>query len=173
VSHRIAHIRPATVDDIESIAQIHVSAWQRAYRGQIPDYFLESLDVRRRAATWLALLSKPEHLLLVATFDLGVVGFCSLVPSRDDDAAPAVAEIAAIYVAPDHWRHGAGAALVAAAVQNALSRGYHAISLWVLASNVAAHRFYHRAGFEPDGREKVDERPGYSLHEVRYRRRLG
>ena len=44
-------------------------------------------------------------------------------------------------------------------------------SLWVLADNERARRFYKRHGFEPDGVEKIEEIGGKPLTEVRYRRR--
>ncbi len=104
------HIRPAVATDVEAIARIHVASWRYAYRGQIPDAVLDSLDEQRRAALWRGLLDKPEHRLILAELDALIVGFCSVIRSRDGDAQSDVAEVAAIYVEPTHWRRGIGGA---------------------------------------------------------------
>jgi ribosomal protein S18 acetylase RimI-like enzyme len=109
--------------------------------------------------------------LLVAVGHDSVVGFCELAATRDLDGAPDVGEVMALYVHPDHWRRGAGEALVSAALSEAKRRQYRELTLWVLDSNAPARRFYEHVGFALDGERKVEERPTYSLHEVRYRRR--
>ena len=49
--------------------------------------------------------------------------------------------------------------------------GYTCITLWVLEANARARRFYHRAGFAPDGaRHVLDDLGGVT--EIRYRRAL-
>jgi hypothetical protein len=50
-------IRPAISDDALPLARLHVAAWRAAYRGLVPDEFLDGLDVDARAArfgSWLA-----------------------------------------------------------------------------------------------------------------------
>lgn len=165
-------IRQATLDDVPPIAQLHVVAWQVAYRGCIPDSYLDGLDPQRRALGWQDFLCDSAKVLLVALRDQGVAGFVALVPSRDPDARPETAEIAALYVDPQCWRAGHGSALLDAAVQAARARDYRDLTLWVLASNHRARSFYEARGFARDGQEKTDERPGFSLLEVRYSRSL-
>lgn len=122
---------------------------------------------------WLKLLGDPGHVLNVAVHDGNVLGFCSLIRSRDAGSSDEMGEIAAIYVDPMHWRCGAGTALVRAALAAGRDSGYRAISLWVLASNLMGRSFYERLGFAPDGESKLETRGGYSLLEVRYRRDVG
>jgi hypothetical protein len=52
-------VRPATVEDAPAIAAIHVRVWQYAYRGIVPDSFLDSLSSERRTDQWMAALSQP------------------------------------------------------------------------------------------------------------------
>jgi hypothetical protein len=40
----------------------------------------------------------------------------------------------------------------------------------MLDSNNRARRFYEAGGWAADGAAKLDDRPGFMLHEVRYRR---
>jgi len=45
-------VRHATVDDAPALGRVHVRAWQAAYRGQMPDDYLEGLRAEERAAGW-------------------------------------------------------------------------------------------------------------------------
>src|SRR6187402_1213737 len=98
-------VRPALLSDIDAVARIHVASWQRAYRGQIPDAVLDALDAAERARKWVEWLDKPGHRLqvAVAVHDAAVVGFCSLIRSRDSDARDDVGEVGALYVDPACW----------------------------------------------------------------------
>lgn len=165
-------IRGATLDDVEAIARVHVQTWQVAYRGQLPDAWLDGLSETRRADLWRSTLQEADHGVLVALAADTVIGFCDPIRSRDDDATPDTGEIAAIYVDPAHWGRGAGHALLNAGVERARRAGHHTLTLWVLATNARARRFYERAGFCADGGEKREGRGAYVLHELRYRRSL-
>ncbi len=98
-----------------------------------------------------------------------VVGFCSLIPTRDTDAEAATGEVAALYVSPERWRSGVGQALLHACIDAARLRRYRAVTLWVMTANVAARCFYEKLGFALDGASRVEERGSYALTEVRYR----
>jgi RimJ/RimL family protein N-acetyltransferase len=62
--------------------------------------------------------------------------------------------------------------LIAATVANLTGTGYRDATLWVLVDNARARRFYSRAGWAQDGAAKTDDRDGFPLFEVRYRRAL-
>lgn len=165
-------IRPALPSDVSEIAQVHVRSWQIAYRGQVPDAFLEALDASQRAVWWAQVVVDPKVSVLVDVPADSIIGFCSFLPCRDDDAAPRTCEIATLYVDPSHWRSGSGAALVEQVVDVARGRGFLTLSLWVLATNGPARTFYEARGFVADGHCRTDSRLGVALHEVRYRRDL-
>jgi GNAT superfamily N-acetyltransferase len=164
--------RLATADDVPAIARIHVRSWQSTYRGQIPDPVLDALDEGARRAAWLECLAAPRRVLHVAARDGELIGFCSLVHSRDPEADDLTGEISAIYVDPAHVRCGAGSALLRASLSVARAAGYRVLTLWVLVSNTNARQFYARHGFVPDGGTKVEARAGYALSEIRYRLEL-
>lgn len=138
----------------------------------MPDSFLDALDPGQSAAWWAQVVVDPQVTVLVAVEAVQLVGFCSFLACRDDDAVPTTCEIATLYVDPQHWRSGCGASLVEAVVRMARQRASREVSLWVLGTNVAARAFYESLGFSHDGRSKTDSRLGVALHEVRYRRRL-
>src|SRR5258706_11499553 len=165
-------VRIAEAEDVAEIARLHVSVWRTAYRGHVPDAYLDWLDASKRAAVWSKNLRDPNRLLLVAADDQAIVGFCCLIPSRDPDALRSVGEISALYVDAGRWRQGHGTALVDVAVQSAATRGFSELTLWVLTANVGARAFYEARGFVADGHTKTDPHDGFALVETRYRRRM-
>lgn len=162
-------IRVATVDDAAQIAAVHVQSWQSAYRGLLPDEFLDNLSVEQRLTQWQSTLSHPTNNVLVCEDKAQVVGFVSYGRCRDEDLEGAeVGEIYGIYLRPDKWGQGFGAALMQAGLAWLQEQDYQTASLWVLAGNERAMHFYEQFGFKPDGMTKVESRPGIELHEVRY-----
>jgi ribosomal protein S18 acetylase RimI-like enzyme len=163
-------VRTAVAEDVPQIAQLHVSVWRAAYRGHVPDAYLDGLDASNSRERWTKNLRDSNRFVVVATDDHHVVGFCSLMPSRDADAPRSVGEITALYVDANRWRRGHGTALVDSAIDTAPSRGFSELTLWVLTANDGARAFYVARGFEPDGHTKTDQRDGFALVETRYRR---
>jgi ribosomal protein S18 acetylase RimI-like enzyme len=163
-------IREANASDAHRIAQIHVASWRAAYRGQMPDVVLDNLDVEKRAAFWREHLSRQRIGTFLAEFEGKIIGFCDLIRSRDQDSDPQiVAEIAAIYIDPDYWRRGTGRALCFRALEAARFQHFTEVTLWVLASNIAARNFYQAMRFHHDEATKSESFADRILHEVRYR----
>ncbi|MBK8904773.1 MAG: GNAT family N-acetyltransferase [Anaerolineaceae bacterium] len=162
-------IRRATIDDVAQLAAVHVQSWQAAYRSLLPDDFLDSLSVERRIAQWQAWLSNSANDIRVYEVEGQVVGFVSYGRTRDEDLdQDNTGEIYAIYLLPDQWGKGFGAALMQEGLTRLQEHGYRSVSLWVLRGNKRAIRFYEQFGFKPDGKTKVESRPGLELHELRY-----
>jgi ribosomal protein S18 acetylase RimI-like enzyme len=167
-------IRPAQPRDAAAIALIHVRTWQAAYRGQLPQHFLKSLDaeIQQRTARWegfIANAASRRHVQLVAEESGRVVGFVTFGPSEDEPVDPDVGQVYAIYVDSGYWDRGYGRDLFAAAVRGLTEAGFGAATLWVLESNRRARRFYEAAGWVTDGATKTEQRGDVELHEVRYR----
>lgn len=161
-------VRPATPDDARAVARIHVAGWREGYRGLLPDAHLDALDVEEEVVGWTRALTGGVDALVAHDGD-DVLGFATLGPTRDDDLPDATGEVYALYVRPGTWRRGVGSALLDAALDHLRTRGRDAAGLWTLATNVRARTFYEAHGWHVDGAEKVEERPGLVLHEVRYR----
>jgi ribosomal protein S18 acetylase RimI-like enzyme len=168
----IAAIRKATPQDACGIAFVHVRSWQVAYRGHMPDGFLDGLE--QRTNMWRELTLQPDKILLVAEASEGdIVGFAALAPSRDPDANSSTAEVAAIYIHPEKWREGIGRALLSASLDQLRERGYDQTTLWVLEGNQRARSFYESFGFTQDGAIKDDDHwKSFAVREVRYRLNL-
>mgnify|MGYP002624588398 CR=1 FL=1 len=156
--------------DTAQIAAVHVQSWQAAYRGLLPDDFLENLSLERRIEQWQRALSIPANDVLVYEDEVQVVGFVSYGRTRDEDLdQQKTGEIYAIYLLPDRWGKGFGAALMREGLARLEKQGYQAVSLWVLAGNERAIHFYEQFGFKSDGTTKIENRSGgLELHEVRY-----
>lgn len=167
-------IRPAVAQDAARIAEVHVRSWQAAYRGLMPQDYLDGLDPADRLPRWQRQLSGPaSHEVLVADGSHGICGFSAFGPTRDQGQdASQVSEIRAIYLAPEVFGTGVGRQLMAASVERLAAAGYALVTLWVLDSNARARRFYEIAGFRADGAVMADDRAGVRLEEVRYSRSL-
>lgn len=168
----MAHIRHAIVSDARAIAKIHVSSWQVIYRGHIPDNVLDDLSIDEREKLWKSLLEN-NACIIVLEDNNNLVGFVSCCLSRDEDADPVtVAEISVIYLNPDKWRKGFGKMLCDAAIDELRKSGYAEVTLWVLEKNQQARQFYEKMGFISSSEIKMDQRDGYTLREIRYRKIL-
>ena len=100
-----------------------------------------------------------------------ILGFATTAPSRELELADH-GKLCALYVDPEHWGRGIGAALVAAARASLLELGFRDALLWVLAGNVPAERFYQTDEWIPDGQCRTARVWGIAADEVRYRRKL-
>jgi ribosomal protein S18 acetylase RimI-like enzyme len=161
-------LRPAFENDALAISQIHVSAWHAAYAGIVPEAYLTGLSVAKRNTYWSNAIAAGTPEVVVAETGSGVKGWIAFAASRDEDAARTVGEIAAIYIAPDHWSLGAGRQLLQHACGRLAQQGYATVMLWVLEDNVKAIKFYRAAGMAPDGVVKAVTMAGKPLREARY-----
>ncbi len=131
-----------------------MASWRHAYRGLLPDDYLEKLSVGEREAQRLAWFAdpRPGSGVLVAEDDAGrVVGFATFGPSRDDDAPDGTGEVPAIYIDPADVGTGIGRQLIEETAAALRKAGCTRATLWVLEENASARRFYERVGWTWDG----------------------
>jgi ribosomal protein S18 acetylase RimI-like enzyme len=167
-------IREAELPDARGIAEIHVRAWRAAYRGQLPDEYLDGLSVEERLSQheWTIRNPRETWRLWVAEDDGSVVGFAVTGPSEDADADDSTGEVYAIYLDPDRVGTGIGRRLFEHAVEDLGARGFATATLWVLEANERARRFYERAGWRPDGTTSSERFDCAMRPTVRYRASL-
>ena len=159
-------IRPATPEDAEAVALVHIETWRVAYADVLPREGLEGVSaerVQRRAE--LHRRSPP----IVAEVDGVIVGFVSVGPAHDADAE---GELYAIYVLPTHWGTGVGRSLIQAGEDRLRRLGHRDAILWVLEDNPRARRFYELTGWTRDGMRRPIEIFGVSVPEIRYSKTL-
>ncbi len=158
---------PASLQDAEGIADAHVSAWQKAYRGIVSDEFLDAMSVKDRAVRWQALLKDHECTILVAKAQEQVLGFISFGKHREPQAGAEEGEVWTMYVHPTAWRGGLGRSLMSEALESLKDHGYRSTWVWVLAANQRAIAFYLSCGFKLDeGSTRHFQLGGQRLEEV-------
>jgi GNAT superfamily N-acetyltransferase len=167
-------IRPMTLADCDRVAEIRVRGWQSAYRGLVPQSYLDAMSVAVDAERHRTRFGQGDGSVvnLVAEWDGEVVGWACHGPYRDGEVRSPEAELYALYVDPRRYGTGIGHALLLEALWNRTTVGHDRMYLWVLKGNSRARRFYERAGFEADGPEEPFEADGVPVPEVRYARPL-
>ena len=150
-------IRPAVPGDEEALAHVHVAAWQTAYRGILPNAFLENLSVATRVERWRERLAHPGEgefsFVAQATGKDGhasIIGFASGGPEREGfvgaDRTRYDGEVYAIYLLAEWRRRGVGHRLVTPSAQALIDGGFQSVVIWVLKDNANARRFYEALG---------------------------
>ena len=157
-----------------------VASWLAAHRGQLPEPLWEKRRVEWTpevsARAWERTLRERDSavegtavvLVATGTGDHGdeLFGLILAEPAGDDPSGW-VAEIAALYVAPNRHGRGIGRRLLTAAAGELLDRGFRALQIGVLAANLPARGFYEATGGTRIGEREFDEE-GESLLEVVY-----
>jgi GNAT superfamily N-acetyltransferase len=158
----VVEIRKAQPADADAIADAHVAAWRVAYRGIVPDTYLDSdAFADGRLAGWRRMLTEtrsPEQdqldEVLVPVLDGRVVGFAHVGDERERDTHQG--ELFGFYLHPDAWGSGAAATLIDAC-HTALRERFSSALLWVLRENPRARRFYERSGWSCGTGEEIVE----------------
>jgi GNAT superfamily N-acetyltransferase len=165
-------LRAAKPLDALGVARVHVRSWRAAYRGLLPDDYLDALTPKNRARGYsfgARGLADPATILALEHEE--ICGFVTTGPSQDPQN-PNAGEVMALYVDPEHWGSGIGRTLIGAARERLHAIGFTAAILWVLDGNENAERFYAADGWTPDGSRRIDRPWGQVVHELRYRRPL-
>ncbi len=165
-------LNPARISDAPVLARIHVDSWRAAYRGLVPDSYLERFTYQwREECLRQSLAAQTEETYLIQENDL-VVGLLTIGAARDADVdVHRTGEIWGIYLSPNYWRKGIGRQVVREAETMLQARGYATIILWVLEKNHQARQFYEAMGFSPDGASQ-EINWGVPLQAIRYRKIL-
>ena len=148
----------------------HIACWRSAYKGLIPDDYLDNMpnELAQRTERLTRNLTElaGEYLYYYAAVENKMIGRLIMGKSRDEDK-PEAGEIQAIYLLREHWNKGYGRQMMRYAKDKLKSMGYREIILWVLEENDRARRFYEKSEFVFDGTKKEIE-IGKPLVEVRY-----
>ena len=138
-------ISVATAADAIRIAELHAMSWRSAYRGILPDDYLDGNVEPERRSHWqktLAGLSDGD-LVLKAERDGEIAGFVSVywnqVPGLDT-------YLDNLHVKPGMRGSGLGRRLLAAALHRLIEAGAQSLCLTVFDANEGAIRFYQRLG---------------------------
>ena len=160
---------PATIDDADAIAALHAESWQSAYRGLLPDEFLDGPVVGNRLRHWRARMRAPDpdrRLVLKAVADRALVGFACVLLDEEPEAG---ALLDNLHVKPARKGGGIGWRLLQQSREwvGAVAPGER-VHLWVIEGNLAARRFYDRQGGTIAERETIETLPGIYVKALRY-----
>jgi GNAT superfamily N-acetyltransferase len=165
-------VRAARPEDAAEVAGVHVRSWQVAYRGLLPDAYLDGLRAEDRARRYRFDRTGPDvPETIVAVDDGAVAGFATTGPAQPADVLGA-GELHALYVDPPLWGRGVGRRLIAEARARLRGHGWEQAVLWVLVGNDRAQRFYRMDGWWPDGTRRQQNVWGILVDEKHFRRAL-
>ncbi len=170
-----ALLRSAHRGDADELARVHLASWRWAYRGLLPDAYLDRLRHDELAARWWRRLAahEVEESIFVVEEEGRVGGFVSYGPLRDDPSWMGYAgEVSMIYLEPQLTGRGLGARLMTLATADLARHRCRWVAVWVLAKNRAARAFYERLGFRLDGARRWDPFGDRSVPVVRYAKAL-
>ena len=157
----IRYITPT--DDIMAISRIYEESWKYAYKGLIPQHYLESIPEGR----WVANLENPNWSTLVCVDNGRIVGTSSFCESRFSQFS-GWEEIISIYLLPDYMGRGFGKVFFDSVIVELKKMGYRNIFVWVLEENLRARKFYEKEGFVMTDVYLDDNIGGKDVREIRY-----
>jgi ribosomal protein S18 acetylase RimI-like enzyme len=145
-------LRRATVADAEAIAAVRVEGWQTAYRGMIPDQYLDEMLVDDHVLYWKRILqalpaAADKACVYVAESEGHVIGFVSatlLVEPKHGYHA----ELGALYIRPQWQRAGIGRRMMHKVARTLQSWNCADLVVWVLSDNRLARNFYEELNGE-------------------------
>src|SRR5688500_17039624 len=151
-----------------------VRAWQAAYRGVMPDEYLDGLRAEDRAELWRGAIAAVDgrQRLLVAEDDGRVVAFAAFGREAEPSDGDDVGQLYAINVDPAAWGRGIGRSLLAAVTQQLRSDGFASAVLWVVPGNERARALYESGGWTAEGHAREEDVLGVVVEDMRYRRDL-
>lgn len=143
-------IRPATSEDAPEIAKLHVESFLASYQRYPATHRSAKKGLDSWTEEWRRLLDVRDtaQSTVVAVVDGSVRGFARIGSSLENDRT---GHIFSIHVAPDATGEGIGTQLMEKAVGSLRHAGFGAATLWVVADNSAACRFYETLGWSHEG----------------------
>lgn len=163
-------MRAAVPADAYDVARVYARSWQSAYRGLIPQEYLDSLEPEVLASRYtFGRMGLRMPSTLVAVDGSTICGLATTGLCRATDL-PNCGELMALYVDPAYVHTGIGRLLITAARARLGRVGVIQAVLWVLGANVRARRFYERDGWWFDGGCRTETFGDFPVQQVRYRR---
>lgn len=152
-----------SMDDRNKLSNIYEESWKHAYRGIIPQDYLNAIP----KGQWNKNFDITGWNTVVLIKDGAYIGTSSFCKSRFEKYSDS-GEVISIYLLPEYMGKGYGNKLLNFVMNEIIEQGFKEVFLWVLEDNHIARRFYENYGFEFDGDYIDDNIGGKNLREVRY-----
>ncbi|WP_206459141.1 GNAT family N-acetyltransferase [Anaerovorax sp. IOR16] len=139
-------IREANIYDVEDISRIYALSWKAAYKGMVPQTYLDNL----REDFWVSAFSdwiSNEILNVKVICDEEKMLGCIAYGKSRDEKFEDWGEIVSLYMLPQYYGKGYGTKLIKNALNDLEYMGFNKIYLWVLEENFKSKKFYEKNGF--------------------------
>jgi RimJ/RimL family protein N-acetyltransferase len=159
-------IRKAMINETYEFASCKIEAWQSAYKGIIPDEYLNSMSVEQHAERykeWMKDQNTEYYFVICNNETAGIL----VLSKCDNEDKPNAGDIIAIYLLKPYWNKGHGRTMMNFAMDRLKQLGYDEVVIWSLEDNIRAKQFYEKFGFVFDG-SKVEMNFGELLTAVRH-----
>ena len=150
-------------DDLFKLSAVYEQSWKCAYKGIVPQDYLDSIPAGR----WASGIYKPEPNNLVMTDSGKIIGTSCYCRSRWERFSD-FGEVVSLYLLPEYTGRGYGRQLLERAVTELNALGYEQILLWVLEENLNARGFYEKLGFAQTDERMYFDIGGKKLCEIMY-----
>jgi len=164
-------VRTARADDALAAATVRVISWQSAYRGVVPDAYLDAMSPQKNLDHWrnVAAGGEPGTELLVAEESGRIVGFAVYGTARPPTFGYG-GELHAIYWLPEAMGKGYGTLMMQHIIAGLRRLGHDDMIVWVMEANTRGRKFYeHFAGMtEVENSRRSFDIAGTTLWEVAY-----
>lgn len=150
-------------DDRLAISRIYEESWKHAYKGIVPQGYLNAIP----EGQWAANIEQEGRKNLVMVLDGVMIGTSGFGSSRMAEMTD-FGEIISIYLLPPYMGKGYGRQLLRAVMDELRKMGFDKMFLWVLEENKNARNFYEKCGFVQTERYLVSDIGGRKLKEVQY-----
>lgn len=161
------NIQRANLEDAKIISNIHALSWKTAYKGFIPQQYLDELRDDFWVDAFKDWIRTYRFTVLIIYENELPIGCITYGKSRDE-TLPEWGEIVSIYVLPNYFGKGYGNILLNTALKDMNKLGYKNIYLWVLEDNLNAKAFYEKNGFLCNNDKYIFEIMGKPLTDLRY-----
>ena len=161
------NIRKATPKDVPLISRIHARSWKYAFKGHLPQSYLDNLKEDFWEPTFKKWLEEGTVTVRLLSIH-GQMAGCISYGRAQDEKHPDWGEIRSLYLLPEYMGCGFGKHLLKTGMDDLRKRGYKTIYLWVLDTNTHARHFYEKNGFRKTEDLLIVELGGKQLTDIRY-----
>jgi len=155
-------------DDRLAVSKVYEESWKYAYRGIVPQDYLDSIP----EGQWAPHIGQEDRHNFVLVLDGTIVGTSGFGKSRMAEMS-GFGEIISIYLLPDYMGKGYGRLLLRAVLEELEKLGFDRVYLWVLEENRNARHFYEKCGFVQTEQCQFCDIGGVECKEVQFLCRIG
>lgn len=150
-------------DDRNAISKVYEESWKYAYKGIVPQDYLDRIP----EGQWASHIEQSDRKNLVMLQDGLIIATSGFGQARMREMN-GFGEIISLYCLPEYTGKGYGRLLLQAVVSELKKMGFDMVYLWVLEENRNARLFYESCGFVQTERCLISNIGGKELKELQY-----